>query len=268
MYNKLLRTATLPYKTIRGSYELRQQKAASFTRKIMSEIDGQVDEGGISLSKFGRKIKKNLPQNLSFYVDKNRDKSSYAQLSVLYDGKERACEYEFSIELGKTGKIDVSHLPVIVHEVTHLSDYLFHPKTLARSQQIKQSTINLSKYYDFYDKEVYIREKIDKNNTKENVLKRIRKKTKIFMAGWPIKDRINILQDMRYSLISERNAYKKQYKMAKKLHRKNTAVDKDFLEDDTKIYMFDEKIELLKQMTLRFINWERKQNRNLINVGT
>lgn len=261
MYNKLLKSVSLPYQTVRGSFETRQTKAAQFTRKIMSHLSGQFDNEGISLSRLGREIKKVMPENLAVFVRKNKDAESYAQLNRFYTKDNFIVKQSLEFVPNENGKLNVSYLPSIAHEVRHLADSVYHPKILSREQLLARKGLDTDKFYNFYDNDVYVPEMDGGKKLNKAILKDIRNKTKKVLKGYSAEDKVNLLQYIRYSLISERNAYKTEFKTAKKLYNKNQPVYEDSLNDQTKDYMFDEKIKLFHDMTAELIKEERERHK-------
>ena len=69
---------------------------------------------------------------------------------------------------------------------------------------------------------------------------------------------------MRYSLMSEINAYKFQVKTATKL-KENGFMIKDYEFDDmSEIGLYEDKIKLLKNLALEYISKERAQHKSKI----
>ena len=73
------------------------------------------------------------------------------------------------------------------------------------------------------------------------------------------EDKVNCLQDMRYSLESENFAYLTQYKVAKKLKKKHINISEDDLCKWHLDFMFIEKINLLKRIAFEVIQKERNK---------
>ena len=67
------------------------------------------------------------------------------------------------------------------------------------------------------------------------------------------------LQDARYQLEEEQLAYSEQYKYALKLNNLGYKIDKNDLIDCEKVFLFKEKINLLKDMIADLIKKEREK---------
>ncbi len=94
---------------------------------------------------------------------------------------------------------------------------------------------------------------------KESILEVVKEKTKEFLKGKSNSDKILHLQDARYELEQEQHAYSEQLKYAKKLKDNGEEVSGQDLIDYEPIYMFSEKIQLLKEMIFNLISEERKK---------
>ena len=100
----------------------------------------------------------------------------------------------------------------------------------------------------------------DCKQDKKDVLKLLKNQTKKFLRGFSVRQKIDYIQDMRYSLISEIEAYKLQRTVAKDLRDKGFMVrDFDF-EDYPKNGLFEEKINLLKNLAMEFMTKERAEH--------
>lgn len=255
--NKLLPQVSLPYRVVSGSFEYRQNKAQQFTHKIINDISGVIGSEGITISKLNKLIKHLLPRNLVFSARKIKVKNTEAQLSRVFSDRNFVVEQVLEIKPDENGLITLFHIPEIAHEIRHLADSLFHPKFLLRDQSIAQKIKFLDKYGDFYDKNVYVKEIFFGKKDKIRILKQIRHQIRKALRGLKIEDKINLLQEMRYNLISERNAYKAGSKTAKKIFNKNIPVYEDALYNPSKEFMFNEKIKLLETIIYEMISKER-----------
>lgn len=258
---KLLNTVSLPYSFVKGSFQYRQYKAAQFTHSIINEISGQLNTKGISLSRLSKIIKRKLPKNFGLFVRKNKDSGSGGELNRIYSKNNFIVKQSLELNLGENKSIKQLQIPTIAHEIRHLADSIFHPKFLIREQLIAQKNLDTAKFLDFYDEQIYVKEIFYGKKDKKRILKSIKHNTQKMMRGLSIEDKINLLQNMRYNLISEKNAYGQGAKYAKKLYKQNMDVYEDELYNPSKIYMFDEKIELYKNMAFELIQKARRIHR-------
>ena len=149
----------------------------------------------------------------------------------------------------------------------HVSDDIYHPKYLSRLQSLNKNGLNNKKYDNFYDSYYYCSECIESKQDKKDVLKIIKNRTKKFLRGLCINQKMDYLQDMRYSLISEVEAYKRQKTVAYDLKSKGFMVKEFDLEDYSKNNLFEEKINLLKNLAMEYITKERAKHASRIKKG-
>ncbi len=257
MTNRLLDSVKLPYKITRGSYIERQQKADRIVNKIFDDIQGQFKNNELSLEKMQKSIDKNIPRHVKIII-KNCEDQDYEGLSdILYSpqsGKINATTIEIPT---KNKKVKIEDLPTIMHELQHVIDQLYHPKYLARNQELKNKSLMTEKYINLYDEWIYNKE--DPENKKEikYILTVIKQKILEFLKGKSTSDKINYLQDCKYCLQMEDKAYFTQAKIAKKLKKKHRKIDKNELLKLNKNYMFQEKIKLINEIAGSIIGKER-----------
>ena len=261
LHNKLLNSVNIPYSAVKGSFASRQQKAEQFTHRVVNNISGTLKQNDISLFKLAKLIKKQLPANLKVVFRRDTAADSGAQFNWIFTKSDNIGGYAFEFKLNDNNFINFIQIPSIAHEIRHLADSLFHPKILAREQIRAKKKLNYNKFSDFYDEDIYVKEQFNGKKDKKRIIKAIKHKTQKILKGLSSQDKIDILQSMRYNLISERNAYNTCSKYAKKLYKRYFPVYEDFLYNQTKEYMFDEKIKLLHDMIFKLIKKERGLHR-------
>ena len=262
--NRLSNSVKLPYKVVQGSFACRQSKAANFSKKIINNLSGQIIKKEMSLSKFGRSLKKILPKNLAVFIRKNKYSDAGAALEYL-SRDNNVKMLSINLNTDKKGHISILDMPSISHEIRHLADILFHPKILSREQYMVKAGLEKDKYINFYNDNIYVKELFFDENDKKRILKIIRHQTSKILSDLTLEEKVNVLQWMRYNLILENNAYKKEAKITKKLNNKNIMVYEDELQDQTKYYMFTEKIQLFSDMAEKFIKRIHKKHIAKIN---
>lgn len=256
--NNLLKQVTIPYKYVKGSEFQRYQRACQFTNKIVSNISGTLQSEGVSLSKFSRNLHKLLPKNLKLSVKKHNLPESIASLNRIFADNNYLVRHSFELSPNKKGRIDILNLPTIAHEIQHLGDSLFQPKIMARDQILAKKDLDSDKFCKFFENEVYVPEAYRGKRDKRFIIRIIEHKTKKILKGLPTSDKVDLLQYMRYNLMSEKNAFNASRKCAKNLFKKNIPVYEDELSDFNKDYLFDEKISLFKNMAYKLIKKERE----------
>lgn len=264
--NKLSPTVKLPFKEVKGSVNYRQSKACNMVDKLYRE----------NLPQFNKKeeiscaqAKKALKNVLKGQIDIPIRKNGY---SDIFDGGSDILYSEFTGQISKTtidirtikNKIKRVELTTLLHEFQHVADQIFHPKYLTRNQKMANIGLYTKKYDRLYDDLIYNREFPEGKKDKKIILNHLRNKITKFLRGLNSEDKIDYLQDIRYSLISEKHAYKTQLKYAKKLNKKHLKINKEDLENENKNFMFDEKIKLMKDLAFEIIQKNRQKHALLL----
>lgn len=254
----LLNSVKLPYKVVKGSFQYRQTKSARLTNSVMNELYPQlIKPEGITLSKLGRSLKKCFPDNIKLFVCKNRDSDSIAQLNRVFTAQNLIVKQSLELKTNENNRIDFLNIPTLAHEIRHFTDSLFHPKMLAREQILAQKGLDTHKYVNFYENDVYVKETFDGKKDCKRIIKIIKNRTNRILRGLNVQDKIDLLQCIRYNLISERNAYNETSTYAKKIYKKNFPVYEDELNNQNKEFLMNEKIDLYEKMLFSLIKKER-----------
>ena len=259
--NKLSPTVKLPFKEVKGSVNYRQSKACNMVDKLYREILPQFNKKEeISFAQAKKALKNVLKGQIDIPIRKNG-------YSDIFDGGSDILYSEFTGQISKTtidigtikNKIKRVELTTLLHEFQHVADQIFHPKYLTRNQKMANIGLYTKKYDRLYDDLIYNREFPEGKKDKKIILNHLRNKITKFLRGLDSEDKIDYLQDIRYSLISEKHAYKTQLKYAKKLNKKHLKINKEDLENENKNLMFDEKIKLMKDLEFEIINKNMKK---------
>lgn len=264
--NKLSPTVKLPFKEVKGSVNYRQSKACNMVDKLYREILPQFNKKEeISFAQAKKALKNVLKGQIDIPIRKNG-------YSDILDGGSDILYSEFTGQISKTtidigtikNKIKRVELTTLLHEFQHVADQIFHPKYLTRNQKMANIGLYTKKYDRLYDDLIYNREFPEGKKDKKIILNHLRNKITKFLRGLNYEDKIDYLQDIRYSLISEKHAYKTQLKYAKKLNKKHLKINKEDLENENKNFMFDEKIKLMKDLAFEIIQKNRQKHALLL----
>lgn len=264
--NKLSPTVKLPFKEVKGSVNYRQSKACNMVDKLYRGILPQFNKKEeISFAQAKKALKNVLKGQIDIPIRKN-------EYSDIFDGGSDILYSEFTGQISKTtidigtikNKIKRVELTTLLHEFQHVADQIFHPKYLTRNQKMANIGLYTKKYDRLYDDLIYNREFPEGKKDKKIILNHLRNKINKFLRGLDSEDKIDYLQDIRYSLISEKHAYKTQLKYAKKLNKKHLKINKEDLENENKNFMFDEKIKLMKDLAFEIIQKNRQKHSLLL----
>ena len=265
--NKLAPSVRLPLKFSKGSAAQRQEKAQNFASELYKNLMTEFRDNYsiMSYSDLEKQISKIIPdKNYKVIVkelteEKAAESECNALCQILFNNNHQAQAHSIDIP-GINHTIRSVHLPEVLHEIVHIADNMFNPKLVAREQKINLKNMNTKKYEKFYDDNYYCGEIIESKQDKKDALKIIENKTRKFLKGLSTSDKIDYIQDMRYSLMSEINAYKFQVKTAQEL-KENGFMIKDYEFDDmSEIGLYKDKIKLLKKLAIEFIEKERAKH--------
>lgn len=269
MRNITLPQVRLPYRTVKGSLQQRQDKSAQLVHKFYREIKGRFRHGEISLKEIQKCVDENLPPNINVIVKnlvqeaEDADLLGYSVLNYNSSSKINSISLEL---LTAENKIPLRDLPSLMHEFTHITDQLYNPKILARCQNMTEKDLYIKDYDNLYENFIYNLEEPESKKEKEYILKRLEQVIKEFLKKIPnLQDKVSYLQDSRYSTMLEINGYHSQRKFAKNLAKQHVNVDDVDLMNENKNYMFSEKLELLNKLLKEIITKERIKHRAKIN---
>lgn len=259
-YNSISPHLRLPFSTVRGTYQQRQQKALKCVEKLYKDLLPKFKRGKVRFEEVQTSVDNVLENRVNLHVINHSISDEYGGQDVSiseFSGKLSALTLE--LEVPKKGFFRYVDLTTIIHEFQHVVDQLFHPKFLARYQYMSTEGQYTSKYNRLYDDVLYVYEAPRGKKDRAKIIKNIEYKIRKFLRRMPVEDKINYIQDAKYFLISEDNAYRTQYKYAKRLDKKHIPVLAQDLEYQNKQFMFKEKIDLLTKLGFEIIQKERKK---------
>lgn len=257
--NKLANTVRVPLKYTAGSFKERQIKANNLTEEFYRLFEKEIKDNYtiFSFSNILDKMQKIAPdKKLMFNIKTVRGNKYGAYTEYLYDKKKDIIGVSMDLP-GISRSIRPAYLSYLIHEFQHVSDQIFHPKYIARAQSLSHKRLLNKKYDRFYDKYYYCVEEYHTEKQKQDILENVKIRTLNFIKKQNTESKLDFLQDMRYSLESEIQAYAKENETAKRLKDKGLTIIKDSLCDMPKHCMFKEKTDLLKEIIAEIIKTER-----------
>ena len=259
-YNSLAPNVRLPFSIIRGTVAQRKETSINYVGRLYRDLYPKFMHGKVQIEDVQKSVDKVIGEKRKVHVLKTAERDYFGGQDVLisdYNGKISA----ITLELDTNEKfLKISDLVTIVHEFQHVADMFFHPKYAARYQymlDMKSSDQYLSKYDRLYGDFLYRRENLADGKGKAKILKKIEYKFRNFLRKVPPSDRINYIQDARYYLLSEQQAYKTQLKFAQKLEKKHHPILQEDLRDAEKSYLFKEKLKMLNSLGFEILKKER-----------
>lgn len=250
--------AQLPFDMVKGTNIERDKQVRNLVTHMTRGIEQHLIHRDITVANFRRILRELIPKPILLLVDKNEDKSALATMNILSEANHRIYGYELDFNpISVNRKVSILDLPTIVHEIQHFADFLFHPKFLSREQALCRKNLYTDKYEKFFEDQLYIKEEFFGKKDKIFILKDIKRNIKKFLRNKSAEDKLDYLQYMRYNLILEDRAFRTQHKIAKRLSKKKFEVEKEYLTNQNREYMFEEKIRLLEHMISDLIKSER-----------
>lgn len=195
--------------------------------------------------------------------------------SYLHDDTGKVFGITLEVPVDKQGNQKAS-IVTLMHENTHVLEALTQPKHIAISQKLVATDKCTLARENWYHGELYKEEKIPYYNKIKisERMKKVEHATKKFLKRKNFQDKVDYLNDARYELEEERKAYREQLKYARKLKEMGKQVEEDDLKDCDKIYLFKEKIIVLKKILREVLQKERnahmeqlKEAKNLTKTG-
>lgn len=260
--NKIANNVILPYKYTRGSIIERQEKSDKLVNSLYKEIKGRFKDDKLPLSELNRCIKELLPTKVNLIVKSLAENDDFIAYSdILYSLKTNKIKY-ITIELPtKDNQIDIQTLPSVMHEFQHFTDQQFHPKYLSRNQALANKNLSTEKYNDFYENEIYSYENPEGKKDRKYIINRFKQVLNKFLKDFTLEERLEYLQDSRYTLQMEDKAYFTQLKYAKKMKKQHLKTNPEDLIKENDNFMFKEKISILKEIAFDTIYKIRTQHK-------
>ena len=259
MMIKLLPSVKLPYAVTHGSIAERSAKAADLVEQLKLKTESSIKNETINLRKLQTIIDGILPEQISIKVLKNKNTTCSALNDTISNEKWQITDLTMELD-SKDGVLPQEMIIGVLHEGRHIADALFNPKYLARQQTLEQKGLYSRKYDDVYENQFYISEYAETPKEIRETMKIIKHKLHNLLRGYSPSDKVNIIQDLRYGLETEKNAYIMQYKYGQEFCKKGIVKREDYYENHTPKFLFDEKMALLKQTAFEIIQKARKDH--------
>ena len=253
------------YNLIRGSVKSRQEFVSGLNNKIFNFLLPAFAKRKVDINYLDKIYTPLLPEP-KYVKIKKLDNVNRNIVQGLSDYIEECGKFKgLTIELStKKSKVKNTDFITFMHENTHVLDVLSNPKYTARIKKLNCFDERYTPVNDWFDNVMYHEEDIQNLATKKQLIKSIYKKTEKAIKNLSRIEKIDILQDSRYTLEQEYNAYEEQLKYAKILFKMKRPVDDLDLKDYSKKYMFKEKLSILKNIIYKLIQEERMEHRKVI----
>jgi len=293
--NYVQRVANTAIYDVKGSYTQRNKLATQMNKRIFETLSDEIiNKNQVKFGRLAEIIKSFLP-GIKVVVKPNRNEKNIAQIGWNISSRSKLLE-GFSVELlPKKNKKVVTDSRVCdaMHEIRHLIDYAFNPRfssmknRRAYSENFPEFNSRVDKYEKFYDSFLYAddmtyvqKERFHQNPELEIKRRKIRldKAIRGFMPKEASsQEKIKMLQGWRYSLMSEKNAYKDDITYENEmefLKKKKTEpslpksaekelrekIKNEVYQKNVEKFFFDEKIKILKTIIKEEIAGHRREH--------
>lgn len=260
---RVFNSVKFSYNISKGSIQDRKELVSRLNDKFFDAfLELSADNKKMKLKNLSNLYGKILPEKKNIKVNSlsKKYKDCDGASDYIYDEMGRLQGLTLEIPTNMFGKSKAS-LVTIIHENTHVLDTLAQPKHTALLQKMVMNGKYTTARNKWFQNELYNSENISSFDT-DKIKKRmeeIEHLSRKFIKKKSIQDKIDYLNDARYELEQEQNAHAEQLRFAKKLKSLGRVVERDDLEDYDRVYLFTEKINVLKKILREILTNERKE---------
>ena len=248
---KVLQTAKFPLKICKGSYEERIALAKDLNKKFFNEISQKFKTNEITFDVFTKTLKENTPEKIQIEVNEYGTKKGGCTSFKLNKSQNGIEGLLMFFETNSYNKgIRLLNTDITLHETFHYFSHLANPKHTARVCKMYEKGL-LDKTENFYKEHLYTRKELNINKLKENLDQ--------FLKDFTLQDQIEFLQNSRYRMIEEYNAFDEGYKYLDKIQdeHSNLICEKIYGREKEE-YNFPEKIKIVTDKLKEVIDKNRK----------
>lgn len=257
---KLSPCVKLPLKYIKGTEAERFAVAEKLTDDFIALAKGEFANSSaycVIPKKLEKMIQKLLPAKIKLKLVPLKNNELYAHTSLSLKQPDMIVKkHLINIKFTQDEKIELSEVYNLSHELRHTLDYITNPKLLARKMSMFEKGYKNKLNRFIMDKFLYTQNSLSK-------IKFVRKSAlKIASLFQSTDEQINFLQNARYTLKTERNAFKKMFEYQTKTHNacglniKNKS-DRDILNS----FDFDSKIQTINKQLKTVLKKAREAQR-------
>lgn len=248
---KLSQNMRFSHNISRGTIKSRIKTADELNGKVFQKVlqlYGRKENCGINAVKGG--LNSVLPErkNVQILPMAHRDSDEFSGSVDIEEEKTNILTgYTIKLPVDKKKKFCVIDLSQLMHESTHILDYLLNPKYIANYRQMCERNIYDKKYFDLYENYFYNPDGM-RDNDKQKMLELAEKETRKGLRRVPHKDRIIFLNYVKYSMEMEYHAYSQDLKYARILQKLGKPVNEADLKNFNDFMAFPEKIKLVNKL--------------------
>ena len=161
----------------------------------------------------------------------------------------KAIEFEVGVPFDKFYSMDILSFPAFMHEIRHVIGYLVNPKYLICHLKFSEKHMKTTKIENFYWDRIYKKEKVKTPDAKRVVLESLERDLRELLSQYTYSKQIVSLNNIRYSMQQEIDAYEIEYKIIQKLKKRGKLHNLDLSNFRSKTEcMFKDKLEIVNKI--------------------
>ena len=245
----------------RGSVSARIKKADELNGKIFQKMLLLYDKkNSYGLNAVQNNYNSALPERkyIEMFPIKVKEIDNLSASTTIQERREQFLSgYSIELPAEKNKKLNILDLSQLMHESTHVLDYLLNPKYIANYKKMCERNIYNKKYFDLYEKYFYNPDDMKKNETKLMLLV-AEDETRKGLRRVPKQDKLIFLNYIKYSMEMEYHAYNQDVKYAKILQKIGKPINQTDLQNFNNFMAFPEKIKLINKLIKEELENNRK----------
>ena len=248
----------LPKKYCHGTDAQRKDAARNLNMRIFEDLLNNFDDSGCCNWQTIRNIiEKHFENCTKIFINDTPIFGNIGAGTEVRIKKNKVKGIKLLIPLNKFYDMDIQMLPVLGHEIRHAVDYLVNPKYIMSRLKCSFGRFFKNKIWRFYKDRIYTKEYPKTQEQKNIILESLEKDLKKILDKYPRNKQILYLNEIRYSIETEINAYEDGSILLSKLNQsgKTHVSPSNFY--TKKNFMFDEKLRLINKMLHKVISEER-----------
>lgn len=248
---KVSKNAKLPLKICKGSVKSRLELARHYNNEFFNSICNKFENNLIDKDIFSQNLSSINNNKIKFNLkDSNSFDSCIGCVEAVFDkkNKNKIVSYDIYIPISQDNKIGLEDADTFMHETFHYFFSIVNPKHLSRIIEMSKNKL-AEKTEKFYERHIFARTG-DYTGYTKSILRN-------YMEYFPTDKQIRILQNWRYRLNGELQAYKEGAKYHKRLKQK-------FSCENGKSFYFEEKIKIIEEELAKILVKARKDIEKLV----
>lgn len=256
--NKILPRAALPFSKIRGNVSARKHLADKYSRKFYKELNSRCNNNTCSVKDFKKALNKTLyPDRIKYCISREINEDNDGSFEVIrkfntgQNGGYTVNVKGYRILLPLNSKKDtILDKLTAFHEARHFFDYICNPKySILRTHHLT----NAPEYNSLTN---YISDLFVDNIDKPVKMKKFKVHAETLIKSLPNGMAIELLQNIRYLLQSEINAYRDELRFLLKNGKLKSGFELSI--DMYKYFKFKSKLKFVESLLKNIIRKERE----------